>query len=1183
MRKIISLLLALCLVVGMVPVAASATETSSLPEPNKGVITLTSNVNLTQDYKVEKGNTVVLDLHGYTITTADSFIVEGTLTIKDTTATVSPDIDESFSNVDYQSGKIVYTGDYFLIKAQKGGNVVFENGSVEATQGRGSVGLALGDKTGTSEIASTITVNDGYLVSSEFTLMAQGKGAALNVNGGIIEATNNAVIGGNGSNSTNNYCGGTVMNISGGILVGGITAPGYIACGIYHPQEGTLNITDGTIYAANGVGVLMRGGELDMTNGTIIATSSENSSGMVGDSDISIDVGSAIVYDRKCNYYNASDVRVDLRGGKFTSAQGKPAILVVAESGQQLVDAKTKIQVSGGTYSSNIKEFLTDGNTAVTDSNGNYIVEGFTPQNAVAKIGDEYYRSLNDAFNAVEATNKTTIEILKDVVLDSSDKQVSLMNENVVLDLGNHHISASETYSAGKFIVVGSGASLTIQGNEGASIDLTQAGADNQSVIKNSAGNLQITGGKIIGRNIAVEMTGGEATISGNASVTGSTAVKVQGASLTVADNASLKGNFGVTLMNYPNVNNATVKKASFIMTGGTVTATSGFALSGNNLQSAGCKAEITGGKLEQTSGETCIYWPIEGALTIGGTAVVEGGSGIEARMGTITIQDSAVIKGTGKYLDLTEYKQQDGETWPVSGSSQADGSAILISSEMYGDNEGQYQSNPGLTVNIKGGTLTSEKGNAVTVYNLESTSNENTKAAINVTDGTLNAADGKAAVLVEAKKGTSEASLETSEGTPSVKTEASKTVVTVSSNVVSAVADQAGKTAFYAEGDDFDVDSDTPPTENAPLNLFVLKNTSIHSAALGNEHTTLTVPKDVELYVTSEKEDYVVQKKTNEDGSTIYQLVDSESGGEENVPKAPTSVVLSANKTTAYKGEKITLTATVQADAGTQLEYAWYKDGAFIGKTNSSTYAITEGGSYTVFVRAVMTKDNATVYSDECRSNSVPCSFVSRPTNPSYPGGGDDNKPEEPAFPFTDVKSTAWYYNAVKYVYENNLMAGTGDTTFDPEVSLTRAMTAQILYNLEGQPKVDEEATFADMNEAPTWSVDAIAWAQDTGVVAGMGDNQFAPNAKVTREQFAQMMYNYAKYKKYDLTKTGDLSEFPDADTISDWAETAMSWANGNGLINGHEDSGLIDPAGNTIRGQAASIIMNFDLNVVK
>lgn len=869
MRKIMSLLLVLCLVVGMVPLAASAEETS-LPEPVNGVITLNSDVNLTQNYTVRKSETVILDLRGRTITTSASFIVEGTLTIKDSTATTSPTIDPNYSVVGYQSGTIVYTGNDYLIKAQNGGKVVFENGSADATKNGGSVGVALGDKTGEKEISSTFTVKDGYLVSSEFTLMAKGKGATLNVNGGIIEATDNAVIGGNGSNTTDNYCGGTAMNISGGILVGGITTPEYIACGIYHPQEGTLNITGGTIYAANGVGVLMRGGKLDITNGTIIATSSENCSGKVGDSDISIDAGSAIVYDRKCNYYNASDVSVDLRGGKFTSAQGKPAISVVAEL-VQLANAKKKIQVSGGTYSSNIKEFLTDGNTAVTDSNGNYIVEVVNSQNAAARIGEVYYPNLNDAFNAVEATNKTTIEILKDIVLDSSDKKITLTDKNVVLDLGNHLISALETYSAESFVVVGSGASLTIQGTGDASIDLSQAGAENLNVIKNSAGNLQITGGKIIGRNIAVEMTGGEATISGNASVTGSTAVKVQGASLTVADNASLKGNFGVTLVNRPATNVSNVKNASFKMTGGTITATSGFALSGNNLQSAGCKAEITGGKLEQTSGETCIYWPIEGNLTIGGTAVVEGGSGIEARMGTITIQDSAVIKGTGTYLDLTEYKQ-DGITWPASGSSQADGSAILISSEMYGDSKGQYQSDPGLTVNIKGGTLTSEKGNAVTVYNLESTSNKDTEAAINVTDGTLNAADGKAAVLVEAKKGTSEASLETSEGTPSVKTEASKTVVTVSSNVVSAVADQAGKTAFYAEGDDFDVDPDTAPTENAPLNLFVLKNTSIHSAALDNEHTTLKVPKDVELYVTSEKEDYVVQETTNQDGSTTYR-----------------------------------------------------------------------------------------------------------------------------------------------------------------------------------------------------------------------------------------------------------------------------------------------------------------------
>lgn len=182
----------------------------------------------------------------------------------------------------------------------------------------------------------------------------------------------------------------------------------------------------------------------------------------------------------------------------------------------------------------------------------------------------------------------------------------------------------------------------------------------------------------------------------------------------------------------------------------------------------------------------------------------------------------------------------------------------------------------------------------------------------------------------------------------------------------------------------------------------------------------------------------------------------------------------------------------------------------------------------------------------------------------------------------FQDVGKGAWFQGAVEYVYRAGLMAGTGDTTFEPNAKLTRAMTAQILYNLEGQPEVTGEATFSDMNTAPDWSMDAIAWAQDTGVVAGMGDNTFAPNLKVTREQFAQMLYNYAKYKKCDLTKAGDLTKFPDEGSVSDWAVTALSWANGNGLINGHEN-GTLDPQGNTVRGQAASILMNFDLNVVK
>ena len=183
---------------------------------------------------------------------------------------------------------------------------------------------------------------------------------------------------------------------------------------------------------------------------------------------------------------------------------------------------------------------------------------------------------------------------------------------------------------------------------------------------------------------------------------------------------------------------------------------------------------------------------------------------------------------------------------------------------------------------------------------------------------------------------------------------------------------------------------------------------------------------------------------------------------------------------------------------------------------------------------------------------------------------------------PFTDVNSDDWFLAAVQYVYENGRMAGTSPTTFQPEVNLTRAMAAQVLYNLEGQPAVTGDTTFTDAAAAGEWAVKAITWAEQTGVVAGIGDGLFDPTANVTREEFAQMMYNYASYKEYDLTLEGDLSQFEDASAISGWAETAMSWANGSGLINGHDD-GTIDPQGTTTRAQAASILMNFDQNVAE
>ena len=177
------------------------------------------------------------------------------------------------------------------------------------------------------------------------------------------------------------------------------------------------------------------------------------------------------------------------------------------------------------------------------------------------------------------------------------------------------------------------------------------------------------------------------------------------------------------------------------------------------------------------------------------------------------------------------------------------------------------------------------------------------------------------------------------------------------------------------------------------------------------------------------------------------------------------------------------------------------------------------------------------------------------------------DEKSHE--LPFTDTVEGAWYQGAVEYVYRNGIMTGTSATTFEPGTTLSRAMVAQILYNLEGQPTVTEATTFTD--SGTHWAAKAIAWAQKTGVVSGYEDNAFRPNKAVTREELAQMLYNYAKVKDYDLTASGDLTAFPDGEEVSSWAETAMAWANGNELINGHDD-GTLEPGGDSTRAQAAS-----------
>lgn len=185
---------------------------------------------------------------------------------------------------------------------------------------------------------------------------------------------------------------------------------------------------------------------------------------------------------------------------------------------------------------------------------------------------------------------------------------------------------------------------------------------------------------------------------------------------------------------------------------------------------------------------------------------------------------------------------------------------------------------------------------------------------------------------------------------------------------------------------------------------------------------------------------------------------------------------------------------------------------------------------------------------------------------------------------PFTDLAAGAWYEDAVAYVYRHDLMVGNGNDLFTPDNDLSRAQICQIIYNMEGQPSLTDDNLgypYEDV-DSEAWYANAVYWAMINGVATGYGDGTFQPDDTVTREEFAQMMFNYSKFKNFDISATADLTTFPDGKIVSDWAEEAMEWANGNELINGHDD-GRLDPGGTAIRAQAASILIKFNQNLVQ
>ena len=236
-----------------------------------------------------------------------------------------------------------------------------------------------------------------------------------------------------------------------------------------------------------------------------------------------------------------------------------------------------------------------------------------------------------------------------------------------------------------------------------------------------------------------------------------------------------------------------------------------------------------------------------------------------------------------------------------------------------------------------------------------------------------------------------------------------------------------------------------------------------------------------------------------------------------------------------------------------------------------------TDGEPYCVTWASIVYRGGTLTYDEDAGFLGAvrEITLDARPDEPGRPAPKPEPEPEE--LPFTDLDEGAWYAEAVRYVYDAQLMTGVTETDFAPDCATTRGMIVTMLFRMEDEPEVTGGSAFSDAAES-AWYADAVSWAAENDIVGGYGGGLFGPDDSITREQLAVILYRFALYKGYDLSagEDFDLSAYADAGDVSEWAIPAMQWACGAGIING-DGGGALAPQGEATRAQVAAMLMRF------
>lgn len=507
-------------------------------------------------------------------------------------------------------------------------------------------------------VASTANIKGGNIESKGTPVFVAYPGATVNVSGGELVGNGLACIAGNGTKGQ----GGTTINVSGGTLTANPYNATSAACGIYHPNEGTLNITGGTINVTDGVGVLMRGGEMTMTGGEINATGDATRTGSVGDTNQKIGV-SGVIFDRDANYPAVATTSIKIDGEAKVSG-AKAAVELINYN--NVADAKSAFKLQGGTYSSDVTALL-DENSKAEKQGENYVVTTY-----YAQVGETKYATLQAAADA--ATAGQTVTVLNDVDMTTDGNLTVKVGKDIVLDMNGHSIKgANADYK--NILVWGK---LTLKDSKENSTGKIYAETpyqygvyDKPLVYVGSNGEFVMESGHIYS---------------------------------VIPEKTSDNGQFGIGA--YDN--------SKVTINGGTIES-GWYALAGNGSGVQTTTITINGGTLVSTS-DYAIYHPQFGTLTVNDGAVVYGAAGaIAMKRGNLVVNGGTMtskgIGDTGNWGDGTgnlgkaalNFCAPYGDVAATikGGTITAEGDAVLIDAQ---PTEGKT-----VTLAIEGGTYSSD------------------------------------------------------------------------------------------------------------------------------------------------------------------------------------------------------------------------------------------------------------------------------------------------------------------------------------------------------------------------------------------------------------------------------------------------------------------------------------------